>query len=745
MSKKNFKPDYLLPAVKWGLMACLFMPLLTSGQFIFPFIFPKQTFFQILVEVLLVMYIFLALRSPKYRPNFSSWLFRAAVVYSLFTAVSAVLGVNAYHSFWSNYERMAGVIAIWHYLVFFFITFNVFKTKEEWLQFFNVSVMVSVLEAFYGIGQSLGIQSLQHGSGARIDGTIGNAAFLAGYMLINALFALWLMLEKKNASWRIFYGGVILLDLFALFQTETRGAVLALGASLIALAVFAIFAPKNSLTALPFKKPEKLKIYASIMLVAVILAAVGIYVFRDSKLIASSPALSRVANISLTEATSQTRLMAWKMSLEGFKDRPIFGWGPENYYVVFNKYYNPDLYPVESWFDRSHNAYLDVLVNTGIVGFLAYCWMFVLAFWFLFKAHKNGKINYPTLAIFVVILLAYGIQNVFLFDTQVTLLMIFSILSFIVWVGLSDRVQESGGEPLRTNYFFKFLVIAATFLLVYLINLKPASLNAQGINALISYQQGKIEESVKGFRDIYDQGGYGLPEVAMRTQSIALSLVGNSEASQSNKEAFTVLAVNGMEKSLELEPLNVRFMMMLSGIYLTSADVDPSFVTQADLTLQKALELSPTRPELYYYIGQLRLLQNRPQEGLAAFKKAVDLNDKVALSHWNYGSIAIGYGQKELGEEEIEKAYNLGYVLDKQNASQLINAYAKINEWQKIVAIYTQLIAGSSDDASLYTSLAAAYQQAGDRQNAKEAALQAARIDPRAQAQVDEFIQGLGM
>jgi len=745
MAKKNFKPDYLLPAVKWGLMACLFMPLLTSGQFIFPFIFPKQTFFQVLVEALLVMYVFLALRSPKYRPNFSSWLFRAAVVYSLFTAVSAVLGVNAYHSFWSNYERMAGVIAIWHYLVFFFIAFNVFKTKEEWLQFFNVSVMVSVLEAFYGIGQSLGIQSLQHGSGARIDGTIGNAAFLAGYMLINALFALWLMLEKKSASWRIFYGAIILLNLFALFQTETRGAVLALGAGLIALAIFAIFAPKNSLTALPFKKPEKLKIYASLMLVAVILVAVGIYIFRDSKLIASSPALSRVANISLTEATSQTRLMAWKMSLEGFKDRPIFGWGPENYYAVFNKYYNPDLYPVESWFDRSHNAYLDVLVNTGIVGFLAYCWMFVLAFWFLFKAHKNGKINYPTLAIFVVILLAYGIQNVFLFDTQVTLLMIFSILSFIVWVGLSDRVQESGGEPLRTNYFFKFLVVAAAFLLVYLINLKPASLNAQGINALISYQQGKIEESVKGFRDIYAQGGYGLPEVAMRAQSIALSLVGNSEASQNTRKEFIGLAVDGMEKSLELEPLNVRFMMMLSGIYLTSADVDPSFVTQADLTLQKALKLSPTRPELYYYIGQLRLLQNRPQEGLAAFKKAIDLNDKVALSHWNYGSIAIGYGQKELGEEEIEKAYNLGYVLDKQNASQLINAYAKINEWQKIVAIYTQLIAGSPDDASLYTSLAAAYQQAGDKQNAKEAALQAARIDPRAQAQVDEFIQGLGM
>ena len=208
--------SWLLTIIKTGLFASLFMPLIVSGTFIFPYIFPKQILFQIVVEIIFALYLFLALREPTYRPR-SSWLFKAILIYFVVMVLSSVFGVNTYHSFWSNYERMAGLVSLFHYLGFLFVAVNVFKRKENWHTFFDCSVIASVLEALFGFAQMLGI--FASSGGVRIDGTIGNASFLAGYLLINAFFAFWLMLEKRDMVWRSFYIFAIVINLFIMYQT----------------------------------------------------------------------------------------------------------------------------------------------------------------------------------------------------------------------------------------------------------------------------------------------------------------------------------------------------------------------------------------------------------------------------------------------------------------------------------------------------------------------------------------------
>ncbi|MBU2265016.1 O-antigen ligase family protein [Patescibacteria group bacterium] len=744
MSKptKNYSSSWLLPTIKYGLFACLFMPLIVGSKFIFPYIFPKQAFFQIVVEIIFALYLFLIFKDPRYRPR-SSWLFRALLAYFAIMMLSSVFGVNAFHSFWSNYERMAGVISILHYIGFLFLAVNILKTKDEWYSFFNVAIVVSFLEALYGLGQMTGI--FTSSGGTRFDGTIGNASFLAGYLLINAFFALWLLLEKRSIAWKSFYGVVILVNLFVMYQTQTRGAVLAFLAGLFLLFLFFIFARQKDLAQLPFKRPERLKKYAIGVFVFLFLIGGLIWLNRDSAFVKNRPTLNRVTHISISEATAQTRLLAWKMSWEGFKERPIFGWGPENYYVVFNQFYNPDLYPVESWFDRSHNAYFDILVNTGLVGFLAYLTVVFLAFWFLWSAWKKEKINYFTAIIFTVILLAYGIQNIFVFDTQVTLLVFYSILAFIVWLSLKPLPDNNEIKPVRPNAAFKILVALILIFALYFINIKPGSASLEGISALNLLQQGKADESVKEFKKAFEVGTFGLPEVAMRVQDAAIQLSQNSKIPVEVKNEFVELAVEGMNKALEQEPLNVRFMMMLTSVYFSAASSDNSYLAQADALLQKALELSPTRQELYFYTGQMRMFQGRSEEALAQFKKAVELNDKVPLSHWNYGIIAIGVGQKELGEKEIQIAKDTGHAFGPADIKQLINAYTRTSDWPRLVDLYQQWIALAPNDASPFAGLAAIYAQMGEKQKAKDLALQAAVFDPSFKDQAEEFIKGLGL
>ncbi len=59
--------------------------------------------------------------------------------------------------------------------------------------------------------------------------------------------------------------------------------------------------------------------------------------------------------------------------------RPLIGYGPESMYVAYNRFYPPLLGHYESRTaspDRSHNETLDSLVNTGLLGFAAYLWLF---------------------------------------------------------------------------------------------------------------------------------------------------------------------------------------------------------------------------------------------------------------------------------------------------------------------------------------------------------------------------------
>jgi len=736
--------SWLVRIIKIGLFASLFMPLIINSAFIFPYIFPKQAFFQILVEILFGLYIFLAFLQPQYRPR-SSKLFLALLIYFAVMVLSSVFGVNTYHSFWSDYERMAGVISLVHYLGFLFIAANIFKTDKDWYRFFDVSIFVSLLEALYSIGQALNLTSVAYGgSGARLDGTIGNPSFLAGYMLLNALFAFWLALEKKDIRWRLFYAGVIVINIFVLYKTATRGAVLALAIGLFILFLSFVFSPRQAISEMPFKQTERLRKYAIFALILFLLVIGILWLARDSSFILKNPTLARVTHITLQDATVQTRFLAWRMSLRGFLERPIFGWGMENYQTLFNKYYDPHLYPVESWFDRSHNAYLDVLVTTGLVGFLAYIGIFVLAFWFLWRGWRQGKIKYQTMVIFAVILISYAIQNFFLFDTQVTLLMIYLILSFIVF--LSRRGEEPVGQPIKPNFFFVGVVGLLVVFCVYFVNVRPGLASEKGIQAAMLFGSGKISESVSAFRDAFSQGTFGMPEIATRAQDAAMQIIsGTQEYTESQKDMIKT-AIDGLNRAInDFEPQNVRFMQMLSNIYLSAAQFDPSYLKEADLILQKALELSPTRQELLFAMAQLKMFEGRTNEVLPYVQKAVEINDSVNISHWNYGIFAIALGQQELGQAEINKAIQLGHLYGVRDINLLINAYGRVSNWPKIVSLYQEWIALTPGDATPYAGLAATFAQAGDKQKAKEWALKAAEVDPSFKEQADSFINSLGI
>ncbi|HHD92247.1 MAG TPA: O-antigen ligase domain-containing protein, partial [Candidatus Portnoybacteria bacterium] len=481
--------SFLPKIIKYILATAMFTPLIVGSNFIFPYIAPKIFVFELIVELALILWIYLILKKPEYRPS-KNVLTISLSVFFLILIITSFLGANVYRSFFMDYERMDGVFHLLHFFVFFLIASSVFRKKEDWLELFSLSVVISPIVALVSQGS--------HGSN-RLSGSLGNPDFIACYATFNLAFAVFLIysayqkfiqkIEPIRSNIYLITGiiGLISAPLMIWFSA-TRGAILALIA-VIGLNILILPWVKQSGKYLLSNKIRKTLVILTVLGIFLI---GGLYLSRNNPSINRNLTISRLTHISFHSGTVHNRLLVWKYGWEGFKERPIRGWGWENFLVPFNKHYTNKLN--EPWFDKSHNEYLDILISSGILGLLAYLSIFVSAFYLLKKYYSlNPKQNFWIAWIFASLLLFYLLQNIPLFDTPAIYLMIFTIFSFIAWLSPQNqtKISQKNIHTLNFNYFGWItysLVVIIIITISYQWVIKPAYASQQAINGFKFYQ-----------------------------------------------------------------------------------------------------------------------------------------------------------------------------------------------------------------------------------------------------------------
>ena len=371
--------DLLRFIVLIAMFATPFICLYVAESMFFPFITGKNFTFRVLVEVMLGAWALLMFLDATYRPKFS-WILGAAGAFLLVIAIADFHGVNPYRSFWSNYERMEGLVTQAHLFLYFIISASVLATEEAWKWFFRTSLGVSLVVAVNAFRQLAGVSEI-HQSATRLDATFGNSTYLAVYALFHAFLAIFLFFrDGKRNTLRWLYPIIALINVVVLYYTQTRGSLLGvIGGALLAFLLVAIFD----------KEQRELRKFAIGGLVG-LAALIALFItFKDSSFIQGSPTLQRMAAISLDDNTTKSRFMIWEMSWEGFKERPILGWGQDNFLYVFAKHYNPKMWNQEPWFDRSHDVFFDWLIAGGALGLLPYLSLFAAALYYLWFGRRG--------------------------------------------------------------------------------------------------------------------------------------------------------------------------------------------------------------------------------------------------------------------------------------------------------------------------------------------------------------------
>ena len=401
--------EKVLKYIIWiGLVAIPFTPLIVDGNYFFPFIVPKTMIFRIIAEVIFLAFLGLAVAKKEYRPkiNLISILF---FLYIVTVFVSSFLADTFYFSFWSNNERSEGLILLIHLFAYLFVLSGFLRKLKDWLFIFEVSFFGSLLVSLMGLGQYLGLSwVIASSGGTRITATIGNAGYVAGYLIFNIFFGLLLIFFRKNNNLKLYYIFGIFLQIFIVFNTLTRGGILSLILSLMIFIGYLAF--------FKFRSNKIVRNSGIILLLLLIIFTSLVFLNKQADWVYNNNALRRVANISISDTTAENRLVTWQGAYEGFKDKPLLGYGYENFYQVFDKNFNSVIYRKAGsvvWFDRAHNMIFDRLITGGLIGLLLYLSLLFTPLFFLWRHFRRNKTSkgYFIPVIFSLMILSYFIQN----------------------------------------------------------------------------------------------------------------------------------------------------------------------------------------------------------------------------------------------------------------------------------------------------------------------------------------------
>lgn len=711
--------------LKWGviggLLAVPFVPFIVSSSMLFPFITGKGFTFRIIVEIVAVLFTLLALIDVEYRPKLSL-ITKAVLVFTGTIFIADLFGENPMKSLWSNYERMEGFVLIAHLALYYIVASSIFHTKEWWNKFWNTSLIASAFISGYGLLQLAGRVTINQG-GVRLDATFGNASYLAIYIVFHMFLAADFFVKSKNVTQRYVYGALFLAQSVILYFTATRGAILGfIGGALITVGIIAWKERAH---------PKVRKIALGLGLSVLMLIAIFIGI-KNTSFVQNSPVLSRFATLSFSEMKTQGRYFVWPMAIEGFKERPILGWGQENFNYVFNKNYNPLMYGQEQWFDRTHNVVLDWLIAGGMLGFLSYLSLYGALLYFMWK---KSDFSLEEKAIFTGFLAAYFFHNFFVFDNLISYIIFFSLLAYVhgrtvhqgIWERLTTRVVS------KDTFTYLALPVSAIVLvgMIYFVNVSAIA-TSQNIIRAISPQDEGPGKNLEFFRKAFAYNSFGSSE-ALEQLVPATSQILQAQVDDKVKQDFYTFTVEQVEAKVKQAPHDARYLLFAGSFYNRNGQYD-----KAIAYLEKAVEYSPKKPTMYFELGSSYLGKKDYQKAFEIFETGYKLEPRFQDADVVYTIGALYAGKTNLAKEMLVKLGQKAVTDDR-----IARTFMELKDYQTVIGILNARIQADPKNPQHQLTLAGVYASIGQKGQAIAIIQNLIKEYPDFKAQGESYISEL--
>jgi len=777
------------------------VPFLKISSLYFPYVSGKVYVFRLLVMLAFFFWVWLISRERDYRPNFKSILTVSVVLFFLAQVFVSLFGVNPLLSFFSSIERADGVLQYGFWVLYFLLLISVFRKEQDWKMFFSVFVIAAVFLSAYSW--------LNYGSQVQLYGVFGNPAYFAAYLLFAIGFSLLLAVEKKNnlsthqkttdlpvdewrssvrdsaprasvggrpqARYHVLARGAPFLAAAGFFAltlifTQIRGAYAGLAGGVFLFSLLSVLFLRG-------EEDKKLAIFCGIVLLLGVASTTLLFAAKETDFVKSRPLLSRVTEVTDVwgSASVRERFLNWNIALKAFKEKPVFGWGPENFGSAANKYYDYRIGRGEPWFDRAHNNPIEILATGGIVLFSFYLFWLAAVFYIIFKIARPGsristerssnlsrrevEISLPgkekKILSFILasVFLAYFLQGFFLFDLLAVYLGLFPFLAFLVFeynsiyrIKREEPFGAAQGKQKKENNFGKkpslYVLIPSAFFSLFVIYTAcfiPYKANASALQFYALTENGFYKESKPFLEQAFDiKSPYTFWEVRKRAGWQFLSILEyrvNKEMEPEKIkeiEALYDFLTPELEKFIVNKPYEPQMYYVLARMYRFGFEkLGKDDLEKAEIVIRKGFNYSDLRVEYFNEFGQILLLQGKFEEAEKSVKDYVQrVNFYEYFPYVTLGHFYFVAGKYDLAMEQYDKARETGYKFYENSTeySRYMTTAENLGEYQKIVNMAQEYLGRWGPDGDTYFNIAVGYFHLEEKEKTREFFLKAVEL-----------------
>ncbi len=664
------------------LIAPAVLPLIFFDGLLYPYLTPKTLLF-LAIAILSIATVFAFILSGRalYISRLKSWTSWIPGALLVLAYISSFFGVDFYHSFWSLFDRGDGLLTLTSAVGFFYIAL-LYADEPLFRRGLKVVVWVASFVAVLGV-----LQWIQAGSGmniplvpepnGRIGSTLGNAAFLASFLGMTFFLTL-LVIPSLRGKWKTAVQASAVLQILAILGSATRGTLLALlGAGGFALLYYA------------WKGEGTYKTYARGGVVALVVLAGLFFGFRTQLQTVPFAPIARIASISLSDVTVESRVFIWQNMLGKVAENPFLGVGAEHISVVFNEIYDPTQI-VEEWFDRTHNAFLDYAVQYGVGGLVLYLALILV---FVGQAYRMALSSVAEESrmgtLFLLLGFVYALQNFFVFDTAMTLWLFLMLVAYIL-----VRKEAGVATSLVSAKLPQFvpvvagLAVALLVIPVSVIPLRANLLLADGYKYHV-YDLDRTKASIeKGFAlGTYADMEYGYQLYEMYTARQATMLKGE-ERLIAYRLARDVLAAN-----YERYPYDARTVTYYAHVLDVAPPEERASEELSREVLARAIVLSEKRIQPRYLLANISIRKGDalPQGSAAkkvqydeAIRQLTEYSDLVpafAEPRYIIATLYQTLGETVVAKQWADEGLSVYTRADKNTARRASRYYVAIEDW----------------------------------------------------------------
>ncbi|MBN2329648.1 MAG: O-antigen ligase family protein [Candidatus Omnitrophica bacterium] len=648
----------------------------------------KETILQVCV-CLLMLALPLAIRTNSKSANrsiFAGWPRTASLLLVI------LIGYLYISSTWiSTHPRSEHEFFRWlSYLLLALLSIVYAADRKRYFLYLLSTVMTASAISLYAIGQSFEIDffyqdwdrfSFGLEGVRRVCGSLGNPDYLAGHLIaiipLSAILTLFYTKIRRGACIII-----TLLAVTALLFTYSRGAEAALFVTgCILFASIIILSRKNpQLIRLDLSRRN----WATVFAVLIVLCGFfGMIMWDDI-----SVTLQRIGQLG-EDASTLTRPMYWRGALSMWEAKPLTGFGIGTFALYFPEYRPQQLANYQSfkefYVEHAHNEFVEILAETGIIGFLLYGFFFLLLTGKVWKLllQKNDRENLILLGLWLGILSAL-IHNLF------TVTLRFTPSAFLLWsfsgviLARTTTVKKASLLPVLKKKWILYLILLAAIPSLFIFalqnymgdyqirqakgwiselspektqqfnhelledifpalykgaDLAPDHVESHFLLGLAYYKMYDYPQSIESFEKLeLHQKDFTSNRLNLAISYMKLSdlLGGNSSLTQISRQTYPLLARECMEKAIEWlergiasDPTGPDYHHFLGRTYYYLGDL-----SKAESELREALRYSEQRPfefidsvnpspDIHAFLGRIYFRQQKFDESAGEFHQAV--------------------------------------------------------------------------------------------------------------------------